>query len=94
MDGFITEIVAVFVVPPAGADFATPTDAPTCSVPFLTRFFLMKLKVYFAWSPYSFFACFNAREDVEVQQLLPSIMQLVAVLFDDSSLEVTKSVIG
>ena len=35
-----------------------------------------------------------AREDVEVQQLLPSIMQTVAVLFDDSSREVTKSVIG
>lgn len=35
-----------------------------------------------------------ARNDMEVQQLLPSLMQTVAVLFDDASREVTKSVIG
>lgn len=35
-----------------------------------------------------------AREEAEVQDLLPSLMQTVAVLFDDSSREVTKSVIG
>lgn len=35
-----------------------------------------------------------ARDDREVQDLLPSLMQTVAVLFDDSSREVTKSVIG
>ena len=35
-----------------------------------------------------------ARDDVTVQELLPSLMQTVAVLFDDASREVTKSVIG
>lgn len=35
-----------------------------------------------------------AREDNTVQELLPSLMQTVSVLFDDSSREVTKSVIG
>jgi len=35
-----------------------------------------------------------ARDDFTVQELLPSLMQTVAVLFDDSSREVTKSVIG
>eukprot|EP00571_Detonula_confervacea_P014457 CAMPEP_0172305402 /NCGR_PEP_ID=MMETSP1058-20130122/6707_1 /TAXON_ID=83371 /ORGANISM="Detonula confervacea, Strain CCMP 353" /LENGTH=1524 /DNA_ID=CAMNT_0013016997 /DNA_START=113 /DNA_END=4687 /DNA_ORIENTATION=+ len=35
-----------------------------------------------------------ARDDFTVQSLLPSLMQTVAVLFDDSSREVTKSVIG
>jgi ribosomal RNA-processing protein 12 len=35
-----------------------------------------------------------ARDDSTVQSLLPSLMQTVAVLFDDSSREVTKSVIG
>ncbi|KAL9185484.1 hypothetical protein ACHAXT_003261 [Thalassiosira profunda] len=35
-----------------------------------------------------------ARDDPEVQSLLPSLMQTVAVLFDDASREVTKSVIG
>lgn len=35
-----------------------------------------------------------AREDPIVQELLPSLMHTVAVLFDDSSREVTKSVIG
>jgi len=35
-----------------------------------------------------------ARHDVTVQSLLPSLMQTVAFLFDDSSREVTKSVIG
>ena len=35
-----------------------------------------------------------AREDHTVQELLPSLMQTVSVLFDDSSREVTKSVIG
>jgi ribosomal RNA-processing protein 12 len=35
-----------------------------------------------------------AREEVEVQELLPSLMETVAVLFDDPSREVTKSVIG
>jgi len=35
-----------------------------------------------------------AREDDAVRELLPSLMQTVAVLFDDSSREVTKSVIG
>ena len=35
-----------------------------------------------------------ARHDVSVQSLLPSLMQTVAFLFDDSSREVTKSVIG
>ena len=35
-----------------------------------------------------------AREDHAVQELLPSLMQTVSVLFDDSSREVTKSVIG
>jgi len=35
-----------------------------------------------------------ARHDATVQSLLPSLMQTVAFLFDDSSREVTKSVIG
>ena len=35
-----------------------------------------------------------ARHDMTVQSLLPSLMQTVAFLFDDSSREVTKSVIG
>ena len=35
-----------------------------------------------------------ARNDSTVQSLLPSLMQTVAFLFDDSSREVTKSVIG
>ncbi|KAL7529107.1 hypothetical protein ACHAXR_002800, partial [Thalassiosira sp. AJA248-18] len=35
-----------------------------------------------------------ARDDSTVQSLLPSLMQTVAVLFDDASREVTKSVIG
>jgi ribosomal RNA-processing protein 12 len=35
-----------------------------------------------------------ARVDHVVQDLLPSLMQTVSVLFDDSSREVTKSVIG
>ena len=35
-----------------------------------------------------------ARDDLTVQSLLPSLMQTVAVLFDDPSREVTKSVIG
>lgn len=35
-----------------------------------------------------------ARVDHTVQELLPSLMQTVSVLFDDSSREVTKSVIG
>jgi len=35
-----------------------------------------------------------ARDDDTVQELLPSLMQTVAVLFDDPSREVTKSVIG
>lgn len=35
-----------------------------------------------------------ARNDMTVQSLLPSLMQTVAFLFDDSSREVTKSVIG
>jgi ribosomal RNA-processing protein 12 len=35
-----------------------------------------------------------ARVDHNVQELLPALMQTVAVLFDDSSREVTKSVIG
>jgi ribosomal RNA-processing protein 12 len=35
-----------------------------------------------------------ARHDLTVQSLLPSLMQTVAFLFDDSSREVTKSVIG
>lgn len=35
-----------------------------------------------------------AREDDAVRELLPSLMRTVAVLFDDSSREVTKSVIG
>jgi len=35
-----------------------------------------------------------ARNDYIVQSLLPSLMQTVAVLFDESSREVTKSVIG
>jgi ribosomal RNA-processing protein 12 len=35
-----------------------------------------------------------AREDQEAQTILPALMQTVAVLFDDSSREVTKSVIG
>jgi ribosomal RNA-processing protein 12 len=35
-----------------------------------------------------------ARRDQTVQELLPSLMQTVSILFDDSSREVTKSVIG
>ena len=35
-----------------------------------------------------------ARDDYTVQSLLPSLMQTVTVLFDESSREVTKSVIG
>ena len=35
-----------------------------------------------------------ARDDEVVQELLPSVLQTVSVLFDDSSREVSKSVIG